>query len=511
LFDCGLPACILEWQNPSSLSLSYRCADENDAPLASATPSGKRGNSSSMLEIDLAGSPRLKRNYLSFAENLAQAVGALAPTAGVALTIQLSFATAGNATWLLYVLVLGAYLLIGINISEFASRTASPGAIYHFSGLALGQIAGLAAGWTYVFGLLFSISSPALVFSHYAIVLCRTIPVLSYIPSAALVFLWIGVLLPCWISCRNVRLSTNLVLILECASIGMMLVLAAVFLVGKSRWVDLPQLKLTGVTWTGFRTGSILALFSMTGFETATALGGESKKALKNIPRALLFSLLPAGLLFIIMSYVMVASFRDSIVPLDKAEAPFEHLAAVCGLPAFGTLIDVGVLLSFFACTLANLNAAARILYAIAQNGHFWPQVGVAHRKNATPHRAILVMGAAVLTVPTVLMLCGMSLDECVENLSELGAFGFFISYLFICFAAPVYLRQKGILRPRHVAAAVACMLVLSIPLASFIYPLPDAPARYFPYLFTAIVIVTTAVSWRFRMQRSRELNDAGA
>jgi amino acid transporter len=447
---------------------------------------------------DLLPTPELRKNYLSFTENLAQAIGGVGPSAGVALSIPWAFATAGNSTWLIFVVALIAFLLIGINFSEFASRTASPGAIYHYAELAFGRTAGLAAGWTYVFALLFSTCSPALVFAHYAIVLCRLIPGLSAIPHAAFVFLGVGVLVPCWISCRNVRLSSNLVLVMECVSIGFMLVLAAVFF-SRSPGMDLPQLKLTGATWNGFRTGSVLAFFNFTGFESATAFGGESKKALQSIPRAIMSSLVPAGLLFIVMSYVLVASFRGYTPRLDQSEAPFDHLAALCGMPFFGHLINVGILMSFFACTLALLNASARVLYSIAQKGYFWRRVGVAHEANSTPHRAILILSVVVLGVPALLMLFGSSLDDTINNVSQLGSFGFMLSYLFICLGAPVYLRDQGVLRPRHVAVAVAATGVIFIPLFSFFSPVPAAPLRYFPYLFVVLVLATTLLSWRSR------------
>jgi amino acid transporter len=453
-----------------------------------------------MYEIDVANPaerPQLRKNYLSFAENLAQAIGAMAPSGSVALTIPLAFASAGNATWLLYVLALGAYLLIGINISEFASRTSSPGAIYHFTELGLGRVMGVAAGWTYEFGLVFSICSPALTFAHYAIVLCRIAPGTAVTAAAGFAFLCFAMVSTCWISCRDIRLSTNLILAIECVSVGLMLLLAAVFMATKAHGIDVPQLKLGGASWNGFRVGSILALFSMTGFESATTLGGESKKALQSIPRATILCLLPVGLLLIIMSYVLVASFRGASTSLDSSEAPFEHLAAICGLPTFGRLIDLGVLMSFFACVLGGMNAAARVLYAMAQKGHFWRRAGVAHRTNATPHRAIMAIGVVALAVPTLLMAFGTTLDQCIDYTSELGSFGFFMSYLFICVAAPVYLRRNGFLRPGHIVIAVAGVLVLSIPLLSFFYPTPDTLSRFFPYIFGFIVLVATVLSFR--------------
>jgi amino acid transporter len=457
-----------------------------------------------MIEFDKATAqeaPKLRKNCLSFIENLAQAIGAMAPSGSVALTIPLAFASAGNATWLLYVLALGGYLLIGLNIGEFATRTSSPGALYHFSELGLGPTVGVVAGWTYVFGFIFSISSPALTFAHYAIVLCKLIPGASAVPDAGILFLFAAILVTCWISCRGVRLSTDLILLMECISVGLMLVLAWVFLVHKHSF-DLPQLKLAGASLNGFRVGSVLALFSMTGFESATTLGGESKKALQNIPRATIVCLLPAGLLLILMSYVLVASFRGFSKPLDQAEAPFDHLASLCGLPAFGHLIDFGVLLSFFACTLGGLNAAARVLYAMAQRGHFWPRAGRAHPSHATPHRALILVAAVSFAVPAGLMLCGATLDASIDYTSQLGSFGFFASYLLVCVAAPVYLQRRGELRAGHLVLAGAAILVLSVPLLSFFYPFPDAPSRFFPGAFAVLVAVASVASVRYRSTR---------
>jgi hypothetical protein len=98
-------------------------------------------------------------------------------------------------------------------------------------------------------------------------------------------------------------------------------------------------------------------------------------------------------------------------------------------------------------------------------------------------------------------MAAGKTLDDCIDYTSQLGSFGCFMSYLFICTAAPVYLAKTGVLRPRHVAIGVAGALILLVPLLSFVYPLPDAPARYFPYLFSLLILAATA--WSLRVPRA--------
>ncbi len=60
---------------------------------------------------------------------------------------------------------------------------------------------------------------------------------------------------------------------------------------------------------------------------------------------------------------------------------------------ALGYVSSLGIALSYFACTLAQLNAGARVLYHLAQENMFVPSYGEAHpqKSHAAPrHRVAL-------------------------------------------------------------------------------------------------------------------------
>ena len=443
--------------------------------------------------------PGLRKDQLSFIENVAQSIGNMAPSGGVALLVPLAFAFSGNVTWLLYLGIMVAYWLIGLNINEFATRTASPGALSHFSEVAFGATAGVAAGWVYVIALVFCLISPALTFAHYMIVFYQAAGLADHGPLVGVLFLLLGTVIMVGISIKGIRMSTDLILLMECISVGLMLVLTAVFLFWGHHGVDHDQFRLTGVTWRGMRSASILALFAMSGFETVVCFGGESKKALKNIPRALLAGLLPVGLLFFVMSYVMVFSFKGFTTPLDQAAAPFDHLAAVCGLPFFGHLINFGVMMSFFACALAGLNAASRVLFSMARKHLVWRRLGTARTAAATPRAALLLIGAVSVGIPLVMMAAGLTLDQCIDYTTQIGACGYILSYTGVCVGAPVYLWRLGQLRGRHVLLSLAAAAILSLPLVATVYPVPDGAPRYFPYLVLAGSVLATAASCLFQ------------
>ena len=72
-------------------------------------------------------------------------------------------------------------------------------------------------------------------------------------------------------------------------------------------------------------------------------------------------------------------------------------LAGVAGVPLLGALIDIGVLVSLFAGTLACITAAARVLLLMAHNGLAHRSLRITHARNETPSRAILVTGIAAV------------------------------------------------------------------------------------------------------------------
>ena len=71
----------------------------------------------------------LRQEYLSFPEVLAQSIANIAPTASPAFVIPLVYASAGNGTWLAYLIATIGLILISFNINEFARRSASVGSL----------------------------------------------------------------------------------------------------------------------------------------------------------------------------------------------------------------------------------------------------------------------------------------------------------------------------------------------------------------------------------------------
>jgi amino acid transporter len=440
----------------------------------------------------------LKKDTLSFSEVVAQSVANIAPSATPALIVPLVFASAGNGTWLAYAVATTAMLFMTAQINAFARRSASPGALSAFVTLGLGERWGALCGWSLLLAYVFTASSCVAGFTNYAeVILGAAAGVRAGIGLRAALAL--GVLaLGWWIARRDVELSARFMLLMEFAAVGLIVTLAAMFFLHAGRLGDPAQYAAAGTTPRGLRMALVLALFSFVGFESATSLGEEAREPLRSIPRAVLSSVLIVGVFFTAIAYTLTLAFRDAGVALDKSTSPLVDLAGFMGHPGLGLPLAAGALIGQFACALASLTAAARVMYALARSGFLPAAAGEVHRTHATPHVAVGVCAAAAGLAPLALLAAGTAVMDVFGYLGSLATFGFLLSYVLVTVAAPLYLRGRGELKTAGIATAAITLLLLSVPIVGSVYPAPDAPYDYLPYVFLALMAAGAArVFWR--------------
>src|SRR6266404_29366 len=292
----------------------------------------------------------LRHEILSPMETLAQSVSTMAPTTTPAATVPLVCALAGNGTWLAYVLATIAVLLVALCIARFARHSASPGSLYTYASMILPPWMSAAVAWSLLLAYVATGSSVIGGFYHWANLLLYDATGHGF--SASLLAGMVTAV-SIWIAWRDVKISARLMLWIEAASVSVIVVVVALLLVRHGWHWDSDELRLRGMTGSGLRLGLVLALFSFVGFESATTLGSEAHNPLKTIPRAVIQSALLAGAIFIVCAYTEVLGLRTIGQDLGASQAPMRVLAGVGGVPVLGLFIDIGVLVSMFAGTLA--------------------------------------------------------------------------------------------------------------------------------------------------------------
>jgi amino acid transporter len=450
-----------------------------------------------------AGSPSsgygLRRDALSPMETLAQSVSTIAPTTTPAATIPLVCALAGNGTWLAYVLATVAILLVALCISRFARYSSSPGSLYTYASMILPPWLGATAAWSLLLAYIATGSSVIGGFYHYANLLLHDAT--GHIASAVFLALLVTAI-SIGIAWRDVKISARLMLWIEAVSVTLIMTVIVLVLVRHGLHLDWTQLRLRGMSGSGLRLGLVLALFSFVGFESATTLGAEARNPLKTIPRAVIQSALLAGAIFILCAYTEVLGLRTVGQDLGKSEAPMRVLASVGGVPVLGLLIDIGVLVSMFAGTLACITAAARVLLLMSHNGLTHDSLRTTHARHETPGRAIMVTGIAAVAPVAVLAARGASGLDVYGWMGSLATYGFIVAYALVCVALPRYLRAHGAYRPGAQIISWLAFAAMLLALIGNLYPVPEGPYGKLPYIYLAYLCA--GMLW-FLLQRRRE------
>lgn len=432
----------------------------------------------------------LKRDHLGYSGVVAQAIGTIAPSGSPALVTPVVFASAGNGTWLAYAFATVALLVLTLNINAFARRSASPGALFTFTGQSLGPFWGAVSGWSLIIAYVFTGAAVIAGSVNYVLVVLHL--VLGKFPEApaALALSVLSMTGVWYIAWRSILLSTRVSLVFEGVTVALILVVLVAGVMRNGNWLDAPQLHLADVTFDKVRIGLVLAFFSFVGFESATVLGHEARAPLRLIPRSVIATVLAVGVFFVFSAYALLAAFQGNEPGLDKSDAPISLVALRGGVGLLGPLVAAGVAASFFASALASVNAAARIIFALSHHGILPLRAGSAHHVNATPHVAVGAASALVLAFALAGQLLCSGLLDAFGTLASIATFGFLVAYLLVSIGAPVYLRQRGQLRAGHIAAAVGAVALLAVPLVGTLYPVPPFPQSILPYVFGLLLVV---------------------
>ncbi len=445
-----------------------------------------------------SGAPELRHNYLSAVEDAAQALGGMAPAGTMGVILPLLIARGGNTSWLSFLFILFAFSLIFFCVNRFAQHFASAGSFATYAEAGLGTRGAVIAGWAYLLAMCFGMAGTAPSSAYYADVFITEVSGAhgslvraALLTAAAVVASWL-------IAFRDIKLSTIVMLAVEFVTTALMLSVIAFAMLHADTWIDPPQLHLQGATVSGFQLAIVFGFMTLAGFETVTTLGEESRRATRTIPRVIVASLLPVGILYLAMTYCLVALARKTGIDMGTLDAPFDAIARSMHLARLGYLSSLGIALSYFVCTLAQLNAGARVLYYMAQKNMFAPDFGIAHPKNHTPHRALALFAAASLVLPLTLLLLRVPLVGVIDELTQLASYGFIAAYFMACLALPFYLRRERALRWMDSMISAAAMIILGAVLVLGFFPIPAAPYSYLPYAFASCAAAGIALSLRY-------------
>ncbi|WP_287900356.1 APC family permease [Arthrobacter sp.] len=443
----------------------------------------------------------LRRGVMGGAELGAQAIANIAPSAVLAFTAAAIFVQAGNGTLLSLLLAMVVILCVGWCITVFARRNASAGSIYTYVSKSLGPTAAYLAGVALIVGC-WGVTAGSLggAVSYAADLLHGFgVPATAVIGYIVLTVVLGGI--TTFFTIRGIQISARVSFVLEILSLVIILTLfiTALAVIGPKAW-DPAQFSLEGVPFQGVAAGMVLGVLGFAGFSSADALGHEARNPYKAIPRAIMWSVIGVGVIYLFGAYAQIAVLGDG---LAQAANPLQAISDKTGMPAwFTSVLLFGVAASFAAVCIAALNVLGRIVYVMGKEGVVHESLGRTHGTHLTPHRVLLACGTLSVVVNIALLLADVHPMDIVVLLDTYGVYGYMVAYAMVSFACAVYVRRQGLPRTLVTVCATVAVLAMAYIFFANVWPVPAFPLNLLPYLF--LLTMLAGIAWFLHVRKVR-------
>jgi amino acid transporter len=428
---------------------------------------------------------------LSLPEAVGMSISVICPTVTAAFNVTLVVQSAGAAAPLAFAIGTVAMVLVALSFIAFTHRVAHAGSAYAYISHTFGSRMGFVAGWSLLLTYLgFATGQAALVGSFTAAALkgfsIDIGPSWLAVSGVAMLLAW-------WLAYRDMRLAGRLMLGLEAVAVAGILALCVAILVQVRPGIEAtaasfrPSAEFNG--WSGLGFAMVFCILSFGGFEGAATLGEETHNPRRNIPLALLFTVIASGLFFIFVAYCEVVGFGpNGIKALGKSEAPLNELALRYVSPGMAIALDLAAAISCFSGMLGPLAAAGRVLFALGRGG-LGSTMSAVHPVHGTPAPAVS-MSALLIILPFMLWAPFIGSGNYYSYTSTTATLALILVYISVGAAETVESWRER--RPIWSAICLLGPALLIWVLYRNIYPVPEFPNNLWPYL----VLAWLAASW---------------
>ena len=448
----------------------------------------------------------LNTGSVGLAGVLMQSIAQISPTLGVFYTIAFTTTQAGPAAPLAYLAAFAVCLVLAVPMLGLARHLPSAGGFYTYVSHGIGPRLGFLTGWLYA--IMVTIVPAALAAFTGAVLHDE----LSAKYGLGLPW-WIyalAILLICFVCAyRGIVISIRFLVVMSMfeIAVGLGLALTGVFEPGPGG-VNVTGFNPASVTDTsGFFLAIVLSIFAFTGFESAAAVGEESRDPKRLIPRAIIGSLALVGAFYVICAWGL---------QIGWGTADLDALANSPTAPAFvladrlwhgGSLIVLIALVnSGLGVCIACTTSSTRTIFGMARTGALPDALARVSQAYRTPIVAVYLQSAVAVGI---CLLVGLPLGpyNLFNLLGTTGTFAYIPIFILMNVAAFSYFRR---VHPEEfsVVQFVICPIISTAALLiigyNSIVPVPAMPVALAPIVAAVYVLLGVAVLYGRNLRPNR-------
>jgi len=406
-------------------------------------------------------------------------------------------------------------LLAALSLSELATGMPKAGGSYYYVNRALGPFFGSIVGWGMWAGLTFASAFYMIGFGQYLL------PGLGQYVGALAGWGDLGITVAALVMAALLT-GVNYYGVKETGSLQNVIVLTLVGLIiaflglGLLSGPTVDEFNPAGWPAVAATIGTVYVTFI--GFEVIATSAEEIKNPSRNLPLAMIASVVTPTLMYVGVMYVSTGTLTIDALAVSKI--PVADVAEEFFGPLGALLMIIGAVLATVSSANASILSAARVNFAMGRDRILVNWLNEVHERFRTPYRSITATGIITL----VLIAIGVGIDV----LAEVASFMYLVTYALVHIAVVVLrradpedyepsFRVPGVAYPFVPAVGmVACLVVLvqmsiewtpmELGAGGVSLTLPVTPT---PVGSIGTVIVVAGVLWYYGYASDRALSES--
>ncbi|XP_047370449.1 cationic amino acid transporter 3 isoform X2 [Vespa velutina] len=362
--------------------------------------------------------------------------------------------TAGPAVCVSFLIAAIASGFAGMCYAEFASRVPKAGSAYVYSYVTVGEFIAFVIGWNLILEYVIGTASVARGLSNYIDALIGNVmgktlqsvmPInISFLSEYPDFFAFGMVMLLALLLSMGVKESSflnNVFTVINILTILIVIVAGSIKADPKNWFIsidDIPKNATNAGTGgfmpfgiTGVMTGAAKCFYGFVGFDAVATTGEEAKKPQRNIPLAIVLSLI-----IILAAYFSISTVLTMMWPYydQNADAPFPYVFQQIGWPIIQWIVNIGAIFALCTSLLGAMFPLPRVLYAMASDGIIFMWLSKVHSKTMTPILGTILSG----------LLAGiMALFFNLHQLIDMMSIGTLLAYTVVAISVLILRYQK--------------------------------------------------------------------
>jgi basic amino acid/polyamine antiporter, APA family len=347
-------------------------------------------------ESGMTESPQTLRRELGVFGAAMMGMGSILGT-GVFVSIGIAAGIAGPAIIIGIGLAALVAICNGLNSAQLAANHSVSGGTYEYGYIYLNRWLGFTAGWLFLLAKSASAATAALGFSGYLLNLTGGSSQAVFIVVALLAVLALTLIVLSGLRRSNI---TNI------AIVSVTIAALALFIAG-----GLPKLiadgsdNLTpffhnddGSPLANLLGATALMFVAYTGYGRIATMGEEIREPRRNIPRAIIITLVWTMALYMLVAIVAVGAVGPAVLSesVGTQAAPLEAAARAFDVPLVAQVVALGAITAMLGVLLNLILGLSRVLLAMGRRGDMPAVVARLDARASTPYVAVIIIGVVI-------------------------------------------------------------------------------------------------------------------